>query len=110
MIRKQGDKAVSYMLTSIADIEVIINHFDKYPLLSQKLKDYVLFKQAFCLIKNKEHLTDEGVRKIVNIRASMKPLPKVPSSISKGQGGGVPDSLKIAFPSITPVTRVPALR
>ena len=71
VIRKQGDKAVSYMLTSIADIEIIINHFDKYPLLSQKLKDYELFKQAFCIIKNKEHLTAEGVSKLVNIRASM---------------------------------------
>ena len=92
VIRKQGDKSVSYMLTSVADIEVIINHFDKYPLLSQKLKDYVLFKQAFLIIKNKEHLTVEGVSKLVNIRASMN--------------WGVPDSLKLAFPSITPVTRV----
>lgn len=71
IIRKQGDKSLIYMLTSVADIEVIINHFDKDPLLSQKLKDYVLFKQAFCIIKNKEHLTVEGFSKLVNIRASM---------------------------------------
>jgi len=70
-IRKQGAKVISYMITSIVDLEVIIHHFDKYPLLTQKQMDYVLFKKAFCLIKNKEHLTTEGVSKIANIRASM---------------------------------------
>lgn len=52
----------------------------------------MLFKQAFCIIKNKEHLTAEGVSKLVNIRASMN--------------WGLPDYFKEAFPSITPVTRV----
>jgi hypothetical protein len=70
VICKQGNKAVIYMLTSIAYIEVIINHFDQYT-LSQKLKDFVLFKQGFYIINNKEHLTAEGVSKLVNIRASM---------------------------------------
>jgi hypothetical protein len=67
----QGTNALSYMVTSIVEFEVIINHFDKYPLITQKRADYELLKQVFELIKNKEHLTIEGVRKIVNIRASM---------------------------------------
>lgn len=32
-------------------------YFDKYPLISQKWVDYILFKDAILLIKNKEHLT-----------------------------------------------------
>lgn len=51
--------------------------------------DFLLFKKALHpsaagLIKNKEHLTFEGFRKIVSIRASMNK--------------GLPESLKIAFP------------
>jgi hypothetical protein len=43
------------------------------------------------LIKNKEHLTTEGLHKIVAIKASMN------NSLS--------DELKAAFPDITPVAR-----
>jgi hypothetical protein len=56
---------------SIKDIAVIVEHFDKYPLITQKQGDYLLFKMAVNLILNKEHLTIEGLRKIVAIRASM---------------------------------------
>jgi hypothetical protein len=52
---------VMYSVTSITDLEGIINHFDKYPLTTQKWSDYQLFKQAFELIKLKEHLTIEGL-------------------------------------------------
>lgn len=39
--------------------------------MSKKWGDYKLFKEAFLLIKNKEHLTKEGLKKIISIRASM---------------------------------------
>ena len=55
---------------NIKDLEVIgqckhlplrLNHFDCYPLITQKWSDYQLFKQeVFELIKRKEHLTMEG--------------------------------------------------
>jgi len=41
-------------------IEVIIPHFDKYPLLTQKRADFILFKSIVKLILNKEHLTTDG--------------------------------------------------
>jgi hypothetical protein len=56
---------------TIKDLTVIINHFDRYPLLSQKLADYELFKKAFYIIQNKEHLTMEGLNKLVAIRSSL---------------------------------------
>lgn len=73
------------------DLTIIINHFDKYSLITQKFADYSLFKQAFELIKSKQHLTKEGLRKIVSIRASMN--------------NGLTDTLRTGFPGVTPVQR-----
>jgi hypothetical protein len=69
----------------------VLDHFDKYPLITQKRADYELFVQAFNLIQNKEHLTEEGLRKIVAIKASLNL--------------GLSEELKAAFPKILPVTR-----
>jgi hypothetical protein len=51
-----NNKYVELCFQSMKDIEVIINHFDKYPLLTQKYGDYQLFKQAYLIVKNKDHL------------------------------------------------------
>lgn len=72
-------------------LSVIISHFDKYPLITQKQADYELFKQAAKLFKNKEHLTAYGFKEILSIRASMNL--------------GLSDDLKTAFPDITPFPR-----
>jgi hypothetical protein len=78
-------------ISSFKDLGAVIDYFDKYPLITQKLADYLLFKQAYELIKNKEHLTLEGLTKIVGIKAS----------INKG----LPDQLKEAFPDVEPINR-----
>jgi hypothetical protein len=49
----------------------IIPHFDEYPLITQKRADYILFKQIANIIIKKEHLTNEGLQKIINIRANI---------------------------------------
>jgi hypothetical protein len=87
-IRKQGEESLQYRILSVKDLRVIIDHFDEYPLITQKRIDYELFKQALELVQNKEHLTIEGFQKIVNIRASMN--------------RGLPDSLKAYFPNVIP--------
>ena len=59
------------MWNKLVDIfEVIIPHFDKYPLVTQKLADYILFKEIVSLMKNKEHLTLDGraARKILSYK------------------------------------------
>jgi hypothetical protein len=66
-------------------------HFDKYPLNTQKRADFILFKEIILLMINKEHLTIEGIQKIVNLRASINL--------------GSSDSLKEAFPNTVPVER-----
>jgi len=64
--------SVVYTVNSIKDIiNVIIPHFDKYPLLTKKCADYLLFKATVLLMKDKKHLTLDGLQEIVNIRASM---------------------------------------
>jgi hypothetical protein len=80
-----------YMVRTPEDLDLIINHFDKYPLITQKQADYLLFKSAFELIKCKAHLSLEGLDSLVKIKAS----------INKG----LSDKLKEAFPNTIPVAR-----
>ena len=69
---------VQFRVFSIKDLDIIIKHFDLYPLITKKLADYLLFKEALKLIKTNKHLTIEGFNKIISIRASMnKGLPEV---------------------------------
>ena len=56
-VYSRKDDTCVYLVQSIKDLAVIINHFDKYPLITKKQADYLLFKMAFDLIKYKEHLT-----------------------------------------------------
>lgn len=90
-IYKHGNESFQFRVSSIKDLEVIINHFDKYPLQTQKQADYLLFKRTKDIIKNKEHLTIEGLDKIVAIKASMNL--------------GLSDKLKAEFSGIKPVAR-----
>ena len=90
-IKKHGDTTMEYCVKSSKDLSKIISHFDKYPLLTQKQADFELFKKAFKLFKNKEHLTGDGFKEILSIRATMNL--------------GLPEELKIAFPNIIPALR-----
>jgi hypothetical protein len=89
---RKSDGSVHYNVASLKDlINVIIPHFNKYPLITQKQADFLLFKSIIDLINNKEHLTPEGIQKIVTILASMNK--------------GLTKELKTAFPEARPVTR-----
>jgi len=82
---------LQYKIQSMNEIEIILNHFDKYPLISQKRADYELFKEAYNIVLNKEHLTSEGLLKIIALRASLNL--------------GLSEELKTAFPDIIPTDR-----
>ena len=70
-IGKSGDM-VYYSVSKIDDlINIIIPHFSNYPLITQKAADFLLFKKVVYLIKNKEHLTNEGFKKITEIKSFM---------------------------------------
>ena len=70
VIYKAGTVAI-FEVSSISELETIIAFFDKYPLITKKRADYELIKQAIDIIQKKEHLTMEGLCKIVAIKASM---------------------------------------
>lgn len=56
----------------IAIVENIIPFFEKFSFLSDKKKrDFAKFKQLACLIKEKNHLTETGIKKILEIRQLM---------------------------------------
>lgn len=61
-----------FIVSSLEQIfNVVLTHFDVYSLVSQKLADYLLFKEAIHIIKNKNHLTLNGLKNVLAIRASM---------------------------------------
>ena len=63
----------SYTVTRHKDLlNVIIPHFNKYPLQSQKRVDFELFAQIVALIAQGEHLTDSGLLKILAIKSALK--------------------------------------
>ena len=46
-ISKEGKNVVQYRVASLRDlINIVIPHFDKYPLITKKKADFILFKQA----------------------------------------------------------------
>ena len=91
MIYKHGSHSIQFIVRSVKDLAVIINHFDKFPLLSQKKADFLLWKEVFYLMLNKEHMTQEGLHKIVAIRASMNM--------------GLSSELQTAFLNLIPASR-----
>lgn len=92
ILLKKNASAAIYSIQSYRELNsVLIPHFDNYPLLTKKKADYLLFKSAVNMLNNGEHLTDEGLRNLVSIKASMN--------------NGLTEQLKTIFPNIKPVTR-----
>jgi hypothetical protein len=52
-------------------LEKVIPHFDCYPLLNLKQKDFICFKEALTIIKLNNHLTIEGLNKIKELNLEM---------------------------------------
>ena len=86
------ENSSNYMVQSLSGLSVIVNHFEKYPLLTKKWADFKLFAQVVALMNKKEHLTISGLHQIVSIKASMNNLRLSPL-------------LKTAFPNIIPAIR-----
>jgi len=83
---------VQFRAESIKDLANIINHFDKYPLLTKNFWDYTLFKKAYYIVLNKEHLTTEGLKIFVQIKTS--------------KNKGLSKSLNLAFPNIVIIDKL----
>ena len=61
--------SVELRVSSLTDLtNIIIPHFEKYPLLTQKKADFEIFKLIVKLINDKKHLTYEGILEIVSFK------------------------------------------
>ncbi len=54
-VRKSGINSAQYVVESIKELQVIVEHFNRYPLVTEKASDYLIFKQCFEIIKQREH-------------------------------------------------------
>jgi hypothetical protein len=76
-----------YTVGSVKDIvKYIIPHFDKFPLVTQKLKDYMLFKEIVLIMEKGEHNTLPGLLKVLSLKVNLNK--------------GLPESVKKEFPDI----------
>jgi hypothetical protein len=89
-ISQQGDKVI-YRVKPIKELNIIISHFEKYPLITQKRADFELFKSSVKLTEAQLHLTLEGLQKIVSLKSSMNK--------------GLSEELKSNFPDIIATPR-----
>lgn len=90
-VRKNSENTAVFRVDKLQEIQVIIYHFKKYPLVSAKHSDFLLFEAAYNLIKQKEHLTVAGLEKVLALRFNLNK--------------GLPVDLKFAFPNVVPVVR-----
>lgn len=90
-ISKLNDKStVEFRVSDITSLNnIIIPHFEKYKLITKKSKDFLIFKEIVSLMYNKKHVTLEGLKEILEYRASLN--------------WGLSKKLKESFPSIVSV-------
>lgn len=79
----------SYSVTRTGDlISVILPHFTKYPLQTQKRSDFLLWSKVLILVNSGAHKTESGLLEIGAMT----------SSINRG----ISEKVQAAFPKITP--------
>lgn len=89
---KSSDNTYRWKVSNIKDLSnVIIPHFNKYPLVTQKRADFELFIQIVEILKSKDHINSKGLQQIVNLKASLNL--------------GLTENLKTSFPNTVPEPR-----
>jgi hypothetical protein len=88
-VSARGDKS-TYMVSSLKFfLKVLIPHLDSYPLITNKLKDYLTWKAIVEIMEIKGHLTEKGLNEVVGLKASLN--------------RGLPEELKTSFAHVTPI-------
>lgn len=91
-IRKNGINSVQYVVESIKELQVIVDHFNKYPLVTEKASDFLIFRKCFEILKQREHLTEKGLLSLIGLKSSLN--------------WGLSLTLKKAFPNVIFVDRL----
>nr|YP_010710811.1 hypothetical protein P2Z26_mgp05 [Gonatophragmium mori]WCZ71175.1 hypothetical protein [Gonatophragmium mori] len=80
-----------YSIFSLKDINKIITFFNEYPLQGSKYIDFTCWKECVYLMLNKQHLTSQGLKKILSYKNEMN--------------FGESKKLKKLFPNIIPIKK-----
>jgi hypothetical protein len=89
-LRENGSVA-NFRIESVKELAKVIEHFDKYTLITKKAADYILFEKAYRIFLKKEHLDKEGLALFVGIKATMNK--------------GLSYFLKYAFPNVPAIEK-----
>src|ERR1700744_1843194 len=66
------NNSIALEITNFKDItNVIVPFFIKYPIKGKKNLDFIEFNKVVTMVSNKEHLTQEGIAKILTIKSKM---------------------------------------
>jgi hypothetical protein len=57
--------------TSFGSAKNVISYFDHFHLLSSKHVNYLKWRKAYIIIQNKDHLTKNGLEKIIRLKSTM---------------------------------------
>ena len=90
-ITLHNNDTANFNVYSIKELQVIIDHCVKYPLITQKHSDFLLFKQAFEIIQRGDHLTEKGLLEIVGLKSALNL--------------GLSEKLRAAFLNFVSITR-----
>ena len=98
-VRDGKPKSIYTVQTLSEIVNVIIPHFVKYPLISQKKADFLLFNAIVEILNNIEtkNLKIEHVREILSLKGSM------------GKSKSLSNKLNILFPNIVLANRAPVV-
>ena len=66
-VRKTHNNTATLKITNKEGIRVLINFFDKYPILGNKCLDYAAFREIAILKERNQHNTKEGYKRCVEL-------------------------------------------
>jgi LAGLIDADG endonuclease len=68
----KNKSVIRFKISNLNDIiNLVIPHFEKYPLITSKYLNFNDFKRAILIIKSKEHLKENGIKKLIEIISLM---------------------------------------
>ncbi len=72
VVRINHDERYELRVRSLKHInQIVIPHFDKYPLATQKKFDFIKFKKVINLMNKNQHLEINGLKSIIQISSKM---------------------------------------
>lgn len=90
----RSDNTLKYEVRKVSDlVGVVLPHFERFPLLSEKQRDVELFGDVCSAMYRREHLTRKGFAKIVKVAMRMNSSGRrkyseheILSSVRSGEG------------------------